>query len=73
MRVALPEDPNIAAANVLAMLARGLYGLGPETIYLSPAPLYHAAPLRWSMTGMRLGGTVVMMRHFDPKSAMTAI
>ncbi len=73
VRVALPEDPDIAAGNVLAMLARGLYGLGPDTVYLSPAPLYHAAPLRWSMTVMRLGGTVVMMRHFDPEAALAAI
>jgi fatty-acyl-CoA synthase len=73
VRVALPADPDITAANVLAMLARGLYALGPDTIYLSPAPLYHAAPLRWSMTVMRLGGTVVMMRHFDPFAALVAI
>jgi fatty-acyl-CoA synthase len=73
VRVALPEDPDIAAANVLAMLARGLYGLGPDSIYLSPAPLYHAAPLRWSMTVQRLGGTVVMMQHFAPEAALAAI
>ncbi|WP_260597035.1 acyl-CoA synthetase [Sphingomonas endolithica] len=73
VRVALPEDPAIAAPNVLMQLAVGLYGLGADTIYLSPAPLYHAAPLRWSMTVMRLGGTVVMMRHFEPQAALAAI
>ncbi|WP_066650807.1 MULTISPECIES: acyl-CoA synthetase [Sphingomonas] len=73
VRVALPEDPGIAAANVLVMLAQALYRFGPESIYLSPAPLYHAAPLRWSMTVMRLGGTVVMMQHFDPEAALAAI
>jgi fatty-acyl-CoA synthase len=73
VRVALPEDPHIAGPSVLAMLARGLYGIGPDTIYLSPAPLYHAAPLRWSMTVQRLGGTVVMMQHFDPVTALEAI
>lgn len=73
VRVALPEDPDIAAPTVLMMLARGLYGLGPDSIYLSPAPLYHAAPLRWSMTVQRLGGTVVMLRHFDPETALAAI
>ncbi|GAA0316920.1 acyl-CoA synthetase [Sphingomonas oligophenolica] len=73
VRVALPDDPNIAGPNILAMLASGLYGIGPDTIYLSPAPLYHAAPLRWSMTVQRLGGTVVMMRHFDPVTALEAI
>lgn len=73
VRVALPEDTDIAAGTVLEMLARGLYGLGPDSIYLSPAPLYHAAPLRWSMTVQRLGGTVVMMEHFDPEAALAAI
>ncbi|WP_277971384.1 acyl-CoA synthetase [Sphingomonas echinoides] len=73
VRVALPEDPDIAATTVLEMLARGLYGLGPDSIYLSPAPLYHAAPLRWSMTVQRLGGTVVMMEHFEPEAALAAI
>ncbi len=73
VRVALPEEPSIAAPNVLVMLAQALYRLGPDSIYLSPAPLYHAAPLRWSMTVMRLGGTVVMMQHFDPEAALAAI
>ncbi|MEO6216018.1 MAG: acyl-CoA synthetase [Sphingomonas sp.] len=73
VRVALPEDSNIAAPTVLAALASGLYGIGPDTTYLSPAPLYHAAPLRWSMTVQRLGGTVVMMQHFDPLTALAAI
>ena len=37
------------------------------TVYLSPAPLYHAAPLRFSMAAHRLGATVVAMEHFDPE------
>ncbi|CAN5542124.1 acyl-CoA synthetase [soil metagenome] len=73
VRVALPEDPAIAAPSVLSTLAQHLYGLNAATIYLSPAPLYHAAPLRWSMTVQRLGGTVVMMQHFDPEAALAAI
>jgi fatty-acyl-CoA synthase len=73
VRVALPEDPDIAAGNMLAMLAQGLYGFGPDTIYLSPAPMYHAAPLRWCMTVQRLGGTVIMMQHFDPVTALALI
>jgi fatty-acyl-CoA synthase len=73
VRVALPADPDIAGGTVLEMLARGLYGLGADSIYLSPAPLYHAAPLRWSMTVQRLGGTVVIMEHFVPEAALAAI
>jgi len=43
-----------------------LYGLDQNTVYLSPAPLYHAAPLRFCMIMMCFGGTVVVMEKFDP-------
>jgi long-chain acyl-CoA synthetase len=51
----------------LAPLCQGLYGFDHTTRYLSPAPLYHAAPLRYTMATHRLGGTVVVMEHFDPR------
>ncbi|MBA3896581.1 MAG: acyl-CoA synthetase [Sphingomonadaceae bacterium] len=73
VRVALPEDPAIDAVNPLVMIAMGFFGLGPDSIYLCPAPLYHAAPLRWSMTVQRLGGTIVLMRRFDAEGALAAI
>lgn len=57
----------------IVALMQGIYGFGPETIYLCPAPLYHAAPLRWSMGTLELGGTVVLMKHFDPVMALKAI
>jgi acyl-CoA synthetase (AMP-forming)/AMP-acid ligase II len=42
------------------------YGFDADSVYLSPAPLYHAAPLAWSMGVQRLGGTVVLMERFEP-------
>ena len=45
----------------------------PETVYLSPAPLYHAAPLRFSTLVQELGGTVVVMERFDAEGALAAI
>jgi long-chain acyl-CoA synthetase len=42
-----------------------VYGYTDETVYLSPAPLYHAAPLRFTRSVHRTGGTVVVMEHFD--------
>ena len=42
------------------------YQYDSSSIYLSPAPLYHAAPLGFNMTVLRLGGTVVLMERFDP-------
>ena len=53
------------APTALMTLAEKLYGLGPDVVYLSPAPLYHAAPLRFNMTVIRCGGTTVIMEHFD--------
>jgi len=73
VKVALPDPPEIDAPNALLMLAHMLYKVGPESIYLCPAPLYHAAPLRWTMAVQRFGGTAVIMQHFEPEAALQAI
>lgn len=73
VRLPLPEDTDIAAVNPLAMIAAGAFGFTGDSVYLSPAPLYHAAPLRWCMAVHRLGGTVVVMEKFDPEEALAAI
>jgi acyl-CoA synthetase (AMP-forming)/AMP-acid ligase II len=59
--------------NALVMLAKMLYNFDEQTTYLSPAPLYHAAPLRYNMTVQRLGGTCIVMEHFDPSEALRLI
>jgi fatty-acyl-CoA synthase len=50
-----------------------LYGFGRDTVYLTPAPLYHAAPLRFGGFVQALGGTVVVLSSFDPVGALGAI
>ena len=35
-----------------------VWGMDERRVYLSPAPLYHSAPLFYCMSTMRLGGTV---------------
>jgi long-chain acyl-CoA synthetase len=50
-----------------------LFNLTEDAIYLSPAPLYHAAPLRFVMVTLRAGGTVVIMERFDALQALSAI
>lgn len=75
VRPAPPEDPDIEAVNPLVGLA--VMGAGMPTdgsmVYLSPAPLYHAAPIGWCSTAHRLGGTVVVMERFDPEFALQTI
>jgi acyl-CoA synthetase (AMP-forming)/AMP-acid ligase II len=72
VRVPLQDLP-IDAPNALVLLCQGLFGFSQDSIYLSPAPLYHAAPLRYCMTMHRLGGTVVVMEHFDAEEALRDI
>ncbi|WP_420749375.1 acyl-CoA synthetase [Rhodococcus sp. O3] len=52
---------------------RNAFGFGSDSVYLSPGPLYHAAPLGWSMGTVRNGGTAIVMEHFDAEGALAAI
>lgn len=61
------------APHPLAERARENYGIGPDTVYLSPAPLYHTAPLAFSTSCHRLGATVIVMERFTPDRALAAI
>ena len=54
-------------------LLRVLYGANDDSIYLSPAPLYHAAPLAFTMGCLRSGITVVVMAHFEAEFALECI
>ena len=49
------------------------FGMDGDTVYLSPAPLYHAAPLRFCMAMHRLGATAVVMERFDPEQALRLV
>jgi long-chain acyl-CoA synthetase len=50
-----------------------VFGFDESSIYLSPAPLYHSAPLFYCMSSLRLGATVVVMEQFDPALALQYI
>jgi long-chain acyl-CoA synthetase len=72
VKVALRDVP-LGTPDALFLLVAGLFGANPETVYLSPAPLYHAAPLRFCMQVQRAGGTVIVMQHFDAELALQLI
>ncbi|GAC1672306.1 MAG: acyl-CoA synthetase [Ktedonobacteraceae bacterium] len=52
---------------------RSLFLMDADTIFFTPAPLYHAAPLRFCMTVFRLGGTVVLTEKFDAENALACL
>lgn len=72
VRRPIAGDP-LGTPTPLLEIIRKLYSYGPEMIYLSPAPLYHAAPLRYSMAVLAVGGTAVIMEKFDPEQALELI
>jgi fatty-acyl-CoA synthase len=75
IKPAAPPDPDPLPPGPLVMLVAHGFGFPADgsCVYLSPGPLYHAAPLRWAMTVHRLGGTVVVMEKFDAEAALAAI
>jgi acyl-CoA synthetase (AMP-forming)/AMP-acid ligase II len=49
------------------------YGITGESVYLSPAPLYHSAPLTFLVQMGRIGAATVVMERFDPLAALACI
>jgi long-chain acyl-CoA synthetase len=64
------DDP---AAMVMAGLLRSMLGMTERSVYLCPAPLYHAAGLQWSAGTHELGGTVVVMEKFDAEQLLVLV
>jgi acyl-CoA synthetase (AMP-forming)/AMP-acid ligase II len=72
VKAALEGEP-LETPTPVTVLCQLLFGLTDASVYLSPAPLYHSAPLRFTMAVHQGGGTVVVMEHFDPSEALAAI
>jgi long-chain acyl-CoA synthetase len=66
-------EPLETTSGAVAPLQQLLFGMDDTSIYLSPAPLYHAAPLRFCMSAQSFGATVVVMEHFDPEGYLAAV
>lgn len=72
VKPALTGDP-MGVGEGLTGLIRALFGGNDDSVYLSPAPLYHSAPLRYCTQFLRIGATVVVMERFDAEGALAAI
>jgi acyl-CoA synthetase (AMP-forming)/AMP-acid ligase II len=64
---------SIADGQLLGAMLGAVFGVTPDTVYLSPAPIYHSAPLGFSLAVQSIGGTVVMLERFDPVLALSVI
>lgn len=68
-----PAQVGEPGGDVLVPFVQHVFQIGADDVYLIPAPLYHAAPLRWAGAIHALGGTVVVMEKFDPEQMLTLI
>ena len=69
----LPSSLISDDSGVLGGLQKSLWGFDQNTVYLSPAPLYHSAPVGFCTGVQALGGTVVMLPKFNELQALQAI
>ncbi|MFQ5556115.1 MAG: acyl-CoA synthetase, partial [Acidimicrobiales bacterium] len=68
------EDlPLEEAGSGVAAMGVALFGVSEDSVDLSPAPLYHAAPLRFCMGMHVLGATVVVMDRFGPGEYLATV
>ena len=68
----LPPNPPSEPLPLFAFL-RKLWRYRPGMVYLSPAPLYHAAPQAAVALAVREGATTIIMEHFDPQAYLELI
>jgi acyl-CoA synthetase (AMP-forming)/AMP-acid ligase II len=74
VRRPLPTDGNGSwAQSVLEMALTQRYKMNPASVYLSPAPLYHAAGVNYTMAVNRVGAASIIMRKFDAESVLRLI
>ncbi len=73
VRPALPDGQITDVRDSMTQLLGTFFGFGPATTYLSPAPLYHAAPLRWCAAVQNFGGTMLVLKKFDAEACLRLI
>lgn len=70
---ALPERQVHEPGEPFLAVFGPLFGFDEHTVYYSPAPTYHAAPLRFGAMVLATGGTLVMTMGFDAEEALGVI
>lgn len=74
VRRPLPADGNGSWAQAVLELALShKYGMTPSSVYLSPAPLYHAAGVNYTMAANRVGAASILMKRFDAETTLRLI
>ena len=73
VRRPLPSENGSWAQSVLELALLHRYGMTGSSVYLSPAPLYHAAGINYTMAVNRVGAASVMVPRFEPETVLRLI
>ena len=73
VRRPLPTENGSWAQSVLELALLHRYGMTASSVYLSPAPLYHAAGVNYTMGVNRVGAASVLMPKFDAETVLQLI
>jgi len=74
VRRPLPDDGNGSwAQKVLEYTLTHRYGMTTSSVYLSPAPLYHAAGVNYAMAVQRVGAASIVLPKFDAEAVLRLI
>jgi acyl-CoA synthetase (AMP-forming)/AMP-acid ligase II len=73
VRRPLPSENGSWAQSVLELALLHRYEMTASSLYLSPAPLYHAAGVNYTMAVNRVGAASVLMRKFEPETVLRLI
>ncbi|NQX90196.1 MAG: AMP-binding protein [Halioglobus sp.] len=68
-----PDSDNVNTPPMLVPYLARTFEFDENTVYLSPSPLHHAAPLYFTMMTTYQGGTTVLMERFEPETALKLI
>jgi long-chain acyl-CoA synthetase len=66
-----PVDP--AAAHLTLASVAALWGFGAADVHLVAGPLYHTGPGSYAQLHLLVGGTVVLLPHFEAAEALRLI
>ncbi len=68
-----PPGTSLGTTSELMRRRLRLHRIDASMVYLSTAPLYHSAPLRYNAMAQRVGATSVIMPKFTPRTALELI
>jgi acyl-CoA synthetase (AMP-forming)/AMP-acid ligase II len=73
IKPALPNREVSEPGDAVIEMNSRIWNVDTETVAMSPAPMYHSAPLRWFGAVLALGGTVVLVDRFDAEKSLEYI